>query len=476
MSDAPDFDVVVVGAGAGGGVLAGELARRGLRVLALERGDVQEARAPGLLEKAVAPTIRLNGRRAAPLVGAGPGGSTAFYGGVMLRPSPLDFSPGRFYSRWLPKSLWDWPIDYEALEPYYDRAERLFRVSGEHREPWPFLGRRNEAYPAVLPGLEPLARTLASILDRNGVRSRRLPLAIDWERCAQCPACPGRTCPTGARATSLVAAKDAVAPDLWRGADVRRIDHVRGIARAVEVVHKNSLERVTCRHVVLAAGALGTPTLLESSELAADHPALGRFHMCHLGVLAAIVFARPTGGAERFAKQIGFSDHYVSPEGHKLGYAQQIPVPEEALPKALRGLAKRSALVALSIEDLPSRLNRVSLVRGSVTLRRRFHRYDLARARIARRLLAGSFRGAGSLRFRWTAHRSHRHLAHQVGTCRFGRDPQVAVLGPDCRVHGTENVWVADGSFMPTSLGVGPALTIAANALRVADAIVSEAA
>ena len=62
-------------------------------------------------------------------------------------------------------------------------------------------------------------------------------------------------------------------------------------------------------------------------------------------------------------------------------------------------------------------------------------------------------------------------LAHQVGTARFGDDPASSVLDRHCRLHALDNLYVADGSFMPTSLGVGPALTIVANALRVAEHI-----
>ena len=60
------------------------------------------------------------------------------------------------------------------------------------------------------------------------------------------------------------------------------------------------------------------------------------------------------------------------------------------------------------------------------------------------------------------------HTAHQVGTLRFGHDPKTSVLDPNCRFHQLDNLWALDGSFLPTSLGIGPALTIAANALRVA--------
>ena len=63
-------------------------------------------------------------------------------------------------------------------------------------------------------------------------------------------------------------------------------------------------------------------------------------------------------------------------------------------------------------------------------------------------------------------------FSHAAGTCRFGHDPNDSVLDPFCRVHGVNNLFVVDGSFMPTSGGVNPSLTIAANAIRVGRHIV----
>ncbi|NEO50877.1 MAG: hypothetical protein F6K55_45085 [Moorea sp. SIO4A3] len=59
-----------------------------------------------------------------------------------------------------------------------------------------------------------------------------------------------------------------------------------------------------------------------------------------------------------------------------------------------------------------------------------------------------------------TGDKDDRHTAHQVGTTRFGTDPNTSVLDPYCRLHDHDNVFVVDGGFMPTSLGVSPALTI----------------
>ena len=58
---------------------------------------------------------------------------------------------------------------------------------------------------------------------------------------------------------------------------------------------------------------------------------------------------------------------------------------------------------------------------------------------------------------------------HQNGTIRFGRDPETSVLDVNCKAHDLDNLYVVDGSFFPSSGAVNPALTIMANALRVAD-------
>jgi choline dehydrogenase-like flavoprotein len=60
-------------------------------------------------------------------------------------------------------------------------------------------------------------------------------------------------------------------------------------------------------------------------------------------------------------------------------------------------------------------------------------------------------------------------VAHQNGTVRFGHDPQTSALDVDCRAHEVDNLYVVDGSFFPSSAAVNPALTIMANALRVAE-------
>ena len=95
--------------------------------------------------------------------------------------------------------------------------------------------------------------------------------------------------------------------------------------------------------------------------------------------------------------------------------------------------------------------------------------------RLARRALAKHahriLRQAGAL-FTFTA--NFHSFSHAIGTCRFADDPRQSTLDRYCMVHGTSNIFVVDGSFMPTSGGVNPALTISANAVRVGEYIADQ--
>jgi choline dehydrogenase-like flavoprotein len=127
------------------------------------------------------------------------------------------------------------------------------------------------------------------------------------------------------------------------------------------------------------------------------------------------------------------------------------------------------------IEDLPDPANRVFWgADGRPSLRHRFAEYDLERGRQLARLTAQILKRAGATYCATSGFASQEHVAHQCGTLRFGKDPDHAVLDAECRMFQYPNVFVVDGSFMPTSLGVGPALTIMANALRVADIVACE--
>jgi choline dehydrogenase-like flavoprotein len=132
----------------------------------------------------------------------------------------------------------------------------------------------------------------------------------------------------------------------------------------------------------------------------------------------------------------------------------------------------RSITLATIMEDLPYPDNRVEPAfedGDAAAVRLTYRLRDADRARIAhlRRLMRGVLRGR-----RWRLLKqaeNNQRIAHVCGTCRFGVDPATSVLDPDNRCHDLDNLYVVDSSFFPSSGGTNPSLTIAANALRVAE-------
>jgi choline dehydrogenase-like flavoprotein len=260
----------------------------------------------------------------------------------------------------------------------------------------------------------------------------------------------------------------------------------------VHAVDARTGERLTYRgtRVFLAAGVLGTPHLLLSSGMETASPggdAIGRYLLRHCNAMTFGFFASKPNPEGEFHKQLGVHDLYFgttdgeAPEG-KLGCIQQVmPPPLGSIQKRLgrpltRLLAPATQYMTglLSIaEDQPQSGNRLTIDR---TRRDRYglprvwidHEYT-SRDRAARDALVRwskrILRGAGA-RFFYT-HRIET-FSHAVGTVRAGVDPSTSALDGDCRVRGLDNLYVVDGSFMPTSAAVNPSLTIAANALRTA--------
>jgi choline dehydrogenase-like flavoprotein len=127
------------------------------------------------------------------------------------------------------------------------------------------------------------------------------------------------------------------------------------------------------------------------------------------------------------------------------------------------------------VEDLPNPANQVSLgTDGAPEVCHAFAAYDVERGRQLSKLMGQILKRTGALFCLSRLSPSEEHVAHHCGTLRFGKKPADAVTDPDCRMFEHSNVFVVDASIFPTSLGVGPALTIVANALRVARVVIKE--
>jgi len=498
-----DYDVIIVGSGAGGGTAAWQLAKSGKRVLLIERGrlldnpETVQDEMKMLIDRIAHDDrrIEINNRLAQLYISGIVGGGTSIYGAALLRPSPDDFHPGKHYSKYLPNHLWDWPFDYETLQPYYDQAEDLYHVAGNHKDAAPHIGHRSSPYSQPAPELEPINQKLAQTLTDEGIQPFHLPLGIDWTICLHCPTCPGYGCPNESRASSWKCCiKPAVEHhnlEIWLETEAKKFkSDSSGKIKSLNVKKRPSGEEVEVRAniYIVSCGAIGSPLLLLQSGIKDRSDQLGRNYMYHAGALAVGIFKKPTGAAEKFIKQLGWTDDYFGTRSfdHKLGYVQALPVPgplsikAEApvpIPTSLaKFLYSRSLAFAGAVEDLPMPENRITVGRGGqISLSHRFHSYDIYRARFIFKRLQRFLKKAGAMFVAGaTAEKDDLHTAHQVGTCRFGQNAEFSVLDANCRMHGAENLFVIDGSFMPTSLGVGPALTIIANSLRVSNYIIRE--
>jgi choline dehydrogenase-like flavoprotein len=499
-----EYDVLIIGSGMGGILCAGPLVRAGLRVGMLERGDwvprdMRSQEASGSLE--LTPFFsadqaygmvhgrRIRLRRATSCVG----GQAVFFGGVALRYREEDFLVD-------PAIAGDsgacWPFGYDAFEPYYAATERVLDVAGDPggdpTAPW-----RSDDYPQEPAALSPIAQRLAAAGRQIGLEASRLPLTINYRpgpsACVRCGSCDSYACGLGAKNDPAA----RVLPELLTGGlDLRprtvavRLEQHAGRVTGVVCFDLTRGAWVTYRAsaYVLAAGALATPHLLLASGLERLNPAghaVGRYLLRHVNAIVFGVFPRPLEGHDRFHKQLAFFGHYLGagdggPEGRR-GLLQQLHSPPRGLVRAhLPGplgalgcavVPRMTGLLAIA-EDQPRAENRITLdhsVRDRYGLPRALvlHTYS-ERDRAARAALV---RTAGRLlrRAGAVAHYVHRidTFSHAVGTVRMGADAATAPLDADGRFRGVANLFVADGSALPSAAAVNPALTIGANALRV---------
>ncbi len=491
------FDVIVIGSGAGGAVFAWKCAMSGKHVLLIERarslGSLPRDELSTLVEKRPYDnrTIDLNGKSQRLYIGGTIGGSTSLYGAALLRPSLDDFHPGRYYSHRLPKYRWDWPIDYEALASHYDRAEQLFGVTNPASEDFdPLQSPGTQLNGEPIP-LAPINRHLVASSRSAGWKPFRLPLAINGKTCLRCAACAGYVCPNGSRRSGADLLRDATAGDgslhLIEGTET--LEFRRGLDGAVTSVltHGESdgvRREFYAKRYVLAAGALGSAAVLLRSGIGGQH--VGRNYMFHYSPIAVGLFPSPTEADRTFVKQIGFADHYFGTPDcrEKIGIIQSLPAPglmmmrkngSRGVPRAILKVLRRRMLPLLGIvEDLPDPRNRIVIDGRRIALRHRFSEFDRARGRALAKQMVCILKQAGAVHCLVRQSTSSDHVAHQCGSLPMAAKREHGVVSRDCRVYGAPNLFVVDGSVLPMSLGVGPALTIMANSLRVADQVVSE--
>jgi choline dehydrogenase-like flavoprotein len=492
-----DYDILIIGTGIGGATLAYALRNSGARILLLERGDYLPQEAQNWSPEAVFDQKRYKSREdwfdAAgkpfhPGVHYFVGGNSKVYGAALQRLRREDFEVLEHEGGISPA----WPISYEDLEPYYRQAERIYGVHGQSGED-PTEPPRSSPFPFPSVPHEPYIADLAERLRRQGLHPYALPMGVDLRpggRCIRCKTCDGFPCQVHAKSDADICcvrpALESPTVELWTHTYARRLltDPAGRSVTAVEVERDGQIFAVHARTMIVSCGAVNSAALFmrSANERFPSGPGnssdlVGRNYMVHnsTAVMAVDPIRR---NASVFQKTLAVNDFYLKgPEWpYPMGNIQLIgklqpgmlTAEQPLVPRALlKEIAGRSVDWWVMSEDLPDRENRVMLAAdGSIRVCWRpnnmgTHKQLLAAARTM-------FRRAG-YPIVLTQHMGIETNSHQCGTLCFGTDPASSVLDPWCRVHDLENLYVVDASFFPSSAATNPALTIAAQALRVAE-------
>jgi choline dehydrogenase-like flavoprotein len=511
-----DYDVIVVGTGAGGGTLAHTLAPTGKRILLLERGTFLtrelENWQPGPVfvdGRYISPDTWYDGDGTPfqPQVHYFVGGATKMYGAALYRLRPEDFGELRHTDGISPA----WPVSYDDFEPWYTKAEWLYQVHGDHGAD-PTEGAWSRQYPWPAVSHEPRIQQISDALKEGGYHPFPAPCGILLDEadraashCIRCATCDGYPCLVHAKADADVIAVrpllDLPNVTLVTGAEVVRLEtdpEGRSVTGVVvdrggdgkEEVYRGDI-------VVLAAGAVNTARILLRSGSDA-HPAglangsdqVGRNYMCHVSKAVSAFGEEPNDTV--FQKTLGLNDFYL-PGGERefpLGNIQMLGKSNAGAMKgeephltkltpgwSLKEAAKHAVDFWLTTEDLPMPDNRVTVDRaGNVVLtctetnhseaadlyaefRKILNHIGLARHHVLHK------------NFYMSMNIPIAAVAHQAGTCRFGTDPATSVLDVNCKAHELDNLYVTDTSFFPSIGAVNPALTAIANGIRVGEHI-----
>ena len=540
-----EFDAIIVGTGAAGGIVAGVLAEAGKRVLLLERGNALSFADVGR-DHLRNQRLSVYGHNAGPDLAGNPrvfvdpnghsrivkphepdyhnnaacvGGGTRVYGAQAWRFFPDDFRMASKYGVPEGSSLADWPISYETLGPYYERAEWELGVAGDgsliqHQAP------RKREYPMPPVPSSPQTSALLRGAQHLGWTTSPVPLLINTQpyggraACIGCKYCVGFACPTdaknGSQNTMIPRALATGNCELQTGAIVERIDvdqrgNVTGVAYFLNSNGSVTDETAQAKVVIVSGGAIESARLLLNSHsthhprgLGNEHDQVGRNLQGHLyprayGISPTPVFDGVGPGVTIATTQFNHDNDGIIGGGMLADDFIKPPIDfwYDSLPPDLPrwGMANKRFMrdnytrvmhVRGPVQDIPNPEGRVT---PDPTVRDRWgipvarlsgttHPATIDAAEFMRERANDWLRASGCEKT-WSA-RPDLILSgrqHQAGTCRMGHDRRVSVTDEWGRVHNHDNLFVVDGSLHVTNGGFNPVLTIMALAFRSADYI-----
>jgi len=539
------YDAIIIGTGAAGGIVACVLSEAGKHVLLLERGSCLSFADVGR-DHLRNQRLAIYGHNAGPDVNGNPrvfvdpqgrsrivkpyeldyhnnaacvGGGTRVYGAQAWRFHPDDFRMATKYGVPEGSSLADWPISYETLEPFYERAEWELGAAGngdsiQHQIP------RKRNYPLPPVGPSPQTVALQNAARQLGWVTTPVPLFINTEpyggraACIKCKYCVGFACPTdaknGSQNTVIQRALATGTCELKTSAVVETIDtdergNVSGVSYFENNGGKPQRQTARAKMVIVSGGAIESARLLLNSRsalhpagLGNEHDQVGRNLQGHLyprayGISPTKIFDGVGPGVTIATTQFNHNNPGIIGGGMLADDFIKPPIDfwYDSLPpdlprwgienkRFMRENYTRVMHVRGPVQDIPSPEGRVTV---DATVRDQWgipvarlsgttHRATVEAAEFLRQRGEEWMRVSGCDKV-WSAQPglilSGRQ--HQAGTCRMGSDPKSSVTDEWGRVHQHNNLFVVDGSLHVTNGGFNPVLTIMALAFRGAEFI-----
>jgi choline dehydrogenase-like flavoprotein len=508
-----DGVVVVIGTGAGGGTLAGELARKGVRVVALEAGGRHlpedyvndEWASFGQLAWTDMRTTSGSWRvsRDFPNLPAwivkAVGGSTTHWAGASLRFQPHEWKARTTYGEIEGANLLDWPLDAEEMAPWYDRAERKMGVTRTHGLPG-LPGNNN--YKVLEAGAKKLGYRNVSTgrMAINSVERDGRPACQQLGFCFQ-------GCKMGAKwstaYTEIPAGEATGNLEVREHAHVLRIEHgadgrVNGVVYADR---EGNSHRQAARVVAVAGNSIESPRLLLNSAssmfpdgLANSSGQVGRNYMRHMTASVYAVFPEPVNmhRGTTMAGIVSDEARHDPSRGFAAGYEMEtlslgLPFMAAFLDPGAWGREFTAALdgydhmagMWLVGEDMPQATNRVTLHESETdryglpvpNVHFDDHPNDVAMREHAWAQGRAIYEAVGATRTHPTPPYPS---THNLGTNRMSEKPADGVVNRWGQTHDVANLFVSDGSQFTTGAAENPTLTIVALAIRQADRIARE--
>ena len=503
------YDIVIIGTGAGGGTMAYSLASTGKKILILERGDYLPRERENWSTEAVFKQKRYqahdtwtyNGKPFRPEIHYWVGGNTKMFGAAMFRLRESDFGEIQHAGGISPS----WDVGYDVFAPYYTQAAHLYHVHGERGiDPTEPTTQDAYLYPALKH--EPRVAQLKADLEKLGYRPFPLPMGIKLgEKVGDSPVYhstfDGYPDLTESKADShVIAIKPALQQDnvtLLTNRTVWKLvtDATGRTVTEVHAHHNGEIEIYRADVIIVAAGAANSATIFLRSAndkhpngLANENDMVGRNYVCHNNATFIAISKEPNDSI--FQKTLAMSDWYNASADweYPMGLIQMLGKVDETLmafeaPQPINemsyaDMAAHSLDFWLQSEDLPDPNNRITInSEGGIELHYTENNIEAYNHLVNKLKSLLSHIGC------------HEHLvpvdyylgtkfpfnlAHQAGTMRFGMNPQTSVLDTNCKPHDLANVYVTDAAFMPSIGAVNPSLTVIANVLRVADHLKSK--